>query len=45
MLALIEVPKGKLLRLPEHWQEYQKAASVIYPEGECQIDRSVSGEA
>ena len=24
MLALIEMPKGKLLRLPEHWKAYEK---------------------
>jgi YbgC/YbaW family acyl-CoA thioester hydrolase len=24
MLALIEMPVGKLLRLPEHWKEYRK---------------------
>src|ERR1041385_6311564 len=24
MLALVEMPAGKLLRLPEHWQEYPK---------------------
>jgi len=42
MLALIEMPAGKLLRLPEHWQEYPKAR--IDPEGECQIGRSVSGK-
>lgn len=23
MVALIEMPEGKLLRLPEHWQKYQ----------------------
>ena len=23
MLALIEMPEGKLIRLPEHWEEYQ----------------------
>jgi len=23
MLALIEIPEGKLLRLPEHWEKYQ----------------------
>src|SRR5438105_420770 len=40
MLALIEMPAGKLLRLPEHWQEYRKAG--IYPEGECQTARNVS---
>jgi YbgC/YbaW family acyl-CoA thioester hydrolase len=42
MLALIEMPTGKLLRVPEHWQEYRKA--MIYPEGGRQIGRSVSGE-
>jgi len=42
MLALIEMPAGKLLRLPEHWQEYRKAG--IYPEGECQTARNVSGK-
>src|SRR5438270_13410300 len=34
MLALIEMPTGKLLRLPDHWQEYRKADSVQYPKGE-----------
>ena len=43
MLALIEMPSGKLLRLPDHWQEYRKADSVQYPEGESQIG-IVSGE-
>jgi hypothetical protein len=23
MLALIEMPEGKLLRLPEHWEKYR----------------------
>jgi YbgC/YbaW family acyl-CoA thioester hydrolase len=27
MLALIEMPTGKLLRLPEHWKAYDKAES------------------
>src|SRR4026207_1781816 len=27
MLALIEMPTGKLLRLPEHWKRYDKAES------------------
>ena len=27
MLALIEMPTGKLLRLPEHWKTYGKAES------------------
>ena len=31
MLALIEMPSGKLLRLPEHWQEYRKSGPVEYP--------------
>src|ERR1041385_7748374 len=30
LLVLIEMPTGKLLRLPEHWQEYGKA--MIRPE-------------
>ena len=29
MLALIEMPSGKLLRLPDHWQEYRKADSAV----------------
>lgn len=28
MLALIEMPTGKLLRLPEHWKAYDKAEST-----------------
>jgi YbgC/YbaW family acyl-CoA thioester hydrolase len=43
MLALIEMPSGKLLRLPEHWQEYRKGDSVHYPKGEHQVG-TVSGE-
>jgi len=30
MLALIEMPSGKLLRLPDHWQEYRKADSAVF---------------
>jgi acyl-CoA thioester hydrolase len=37
MLALIEMPKGKLLRLPEHWKKYKKNTLVKYPKGECEI--------
>ena len=44
MLALIEMPTGKLLRLPDDWQEYRKAGSVMYPEGECQSARNISGK-
>jgi len=43
MLALIEMPSGKLLRLPEHWQEYRKGESVQYPKSAGQIG-IVSGE-
>ena len=42
MLALVEMPTGKLLRLPAHWQEYRKA--TIYPQGKCQSDRNISGQ-
>jgi acyl-CoA thioester hydrolase len=31
MLALVEMPRGKLLRLPEHWQEYWNKSSADYP--------------
>jgi YbgC/YbaW family acyl-CoA thioester hydrolase len=34
MLALIEMPAGKLLRLPEHWKSYDKAESSEYREHE-----------
>jgi len=44
MLALIEMPTGKLLRLPEHWQEYRKPGSLIYPEGECQSGKNISDQ-
>ena len=43
MLALIEMPTGKLLRLPEHWKTYDKAGSIKYPTGECRIGMG-SGE-
>jgi YbgC/YbaW family acyl-CoA thioester hydrolase len=44
MLALIEMPSGKLLRLPEHWREYRKLVPVEYPKGECQIGMPISSE-
>src|SRR5438093_6755280 len=44
MLALIEMPTGKLLRLPDHWQEYRKSEPVEYPKGECQIGGRTSSE-
>jgi len=43
MLALIEMSSGKLLRLPDHWQEYRNADSVQYPKGECETG-TISGE-
>ena len=44
MIALIEMPSGKLLRLPEHWQEYRKFDPVEYPKGERQIGMHISSE-
>jgi len=43
MLALIEMPTGKLLRLPEHWKTYGKNKSSEYPAGECRIG-PIAGE-
>jgi len=40
MLALIEMPQGKLLRLPEHWKEYRSDDSV---EVERERGTSISG--
>jgi YbgC/YbaW family acyl-CoA thioester hydrolase len=35
MLALIEMPEGKLLRLPQHWEKYRTDDSVeVEREGE-----------
>jgi acyl-CoA thioester hydrolase len=34
MLALIEIPTGKLLRLPEHWKSYGKIESSARDERE-----------
>jgi YbgC/YbaW family acyl-CoA thioester hydrolase len=31
MLAIIEMPAGKLLRLPEHWEKYRNPNFVGYP--------------
>ena len=41
MLALIEMPEGKLLRLPERWEKYRGDDS---PEFERQHRTPVSGE-
>ncbi len=40
MLAIVKMPAGKLLRLPEHWQKYRQIGSVKYPEIECRIAAS-----
>ena len=37
MLALIEMPTGKVLRLPEHWQEHLKRHSTDYATDEYRI--------
>jgi YbgC/YbaW family acyl-CoA thioester hydrolase len=36
MLALIEMPTGKLLRVPEHWEAYEKTESTERPKRESQ---------
>ncbi len=43
MLALIEMPTGKLLRLPEHWKTYYKAESGEHSDGASRAG-TVSGE-
>jgi YbgC/YbaW family acyl-CoA thioester hydrolase len=43
MLALIELPMGKVLRLPEHWKPYHKAESSEHRERESQAGM-VTGE-
>ena len=40
MLALIEMPEGKLLRLPEHWKKYRADDSV---EADSEGGRPISG--
>src|SRR5215813_6191727 len=42
MLALIEMPAGKLLRVPEHWKTYDKIESSEHREGESGTDRGES---
>jgi YbgC/YbaW family acyl-CoA thioester hydrolase len=44
MLALIEMPTGKLLRLPEHWKTYEKAESTEHWERESQTGTIPGGE-
>ena len=45
MLALIETPTGKLLRLPEHWKTYDKAESTRHGESESQAGTTPGGES
>ena len=44
MLALIEMPTGKLLRVPEHWKTYDKAESSKRGEGESRAGTVPAGE-
>ena len=44
MLALIEMPTGKLLRLPDHWKTYEKAESTEHRERESQAGTIPGGE-
>jgi hypothetical protein len=44
MLALIEMPTGKLLRLPEHWKTYEKAESTEHQKRESQTGTVPGGE-
>ena len=44
MLALIEMPTGKLLRLPEHWKTYDKAESTERRERESRAGTISGGE-
>jgi len=43
MLALVEMPEGKLLRLPEHWEKYGKTDSMESLKAQRRIEM-VSGE-
>jgi len=44
MLALIEMPAEKLLRLPEHWKTHDKAESSEHCERESQAGTIPGGE-
>ena len=44
MLALIEMPTGKLLRLPEHWKTFDKAESSEHRERKFQTEKIPGGE-
>jgi acyl-CoA thioester hydrolase len=45
MLALIEMPTGKLLRLPEHWKTYDKAESNEHRKRESRAGSVPGGES
>jgi YbgC/YbaW family acyl-CoA thioester hydrolase len=45
MLALIEMPTGKLLRLPEHWKTYGKAESNEHHKRESGAGSVPGGES
>jgi len=44
MLALIEMPTGKLLRVPEHWKTYDKAKSSGHQQCESQAETIPGGK-
>ena len=44
MLALIEMPTGKLLRVPEHWNRYEKPQSSERHGRESQAGTTSGGE-
>jgi len=44
MLALIEMPTGKLLRLPEHWKMHDEAESSGYRERESRAGTVPRGD-
>src|SRR5215510_8782877 len=44
MLALIEMPTGKLLRLPEHWKTYDEAESNEHHKRESRAGPVSGGE-
>src|SRR5215470_5013993 len=45
MLALIEMPTGKLLRLPEHWKTYDKSESNEHHKPESRSGSVPDGES
>lgn len=45
MLALVEMPLGKLLRLPEHWKLYDKIESGDHRDGESRAGTVGGGES